>query len=436
MGFSIDGLFLSGDDKNWLESKLKINNPKAVVILSDVNYAIHLKQILPRTKVAFRTFWGTENDNIHRTTTVNQFLQIYDDALRNDLIVYSNNEPKLDDSLVEWEYELSSKIIERGKQAVQFNWSVGMPANADTEYDKFKKNLRIIANNKANLFLGLHEYWFGWPFAEFGEYDAKPDFNSMNSFNLPASQKPYVVGRYRWLSDYCKRNFNATPNIILTEFGYDEVDALLYVASKIPYYRRPLRLENVLPALDVWSKQSGLDVYEYSFQQFKLVWEKIYKNSPEIVGVCTFPLGGTGDWYNSSFHFHRGLLQKLIDNYSFETKASGGNNEDNMIRNANIKHKIYTGIDINFRIKPNTADNTPLFTLQAGTEVFVFENNNVISGGFTWTPMIAKNNDLWNFGWIASSLSGVSFEIVNEDINIPRIRELISELGELVNDEQ
>lgn len=433
MGFNIDGQFLDNADKNWIESIFKGHNPKAVVVLSDINYAIRLKNLLPKTQVIFRNFWGDEYDNIHRTTTVNQFLQIYDDALKNDLIVYSNNEPTLDDSLIAWEYELSSKIIERNKKAVQFNWSVGMPNNGDADYDKFKKNLKIITENKNNLYLGLHEYWFGWPFAEFG---ISPIYNQMKNFTLSDKQKPYVIGRYRWISDYCKRKFNRTANIIFTEFGYDEVDALLYLAGQIPYYKRPMRMENVLPALEVWRTQSNMDIYEYAFEQFRLVWEKVYKNSPEIKGVCTFPFGGTGAWGVSSLHRHRGLVKRLIEDYSFETVATSEDNNEDMIRNANIKRKIYSGIDINFRIKPNTVDNTPLFVLTAGTEVFVFENNNVTANNLVWTPMIAKNNGLWNFGWIATSLNGVFFSEVNEGLDIPRIRDLISELGELVNNEQ
>lgn len=436
-GFNIDGMFTTNEDRNWLEDKLKTNPPSSLVVLSDIHYLIRLRNSLNLKYPVLRKFWGNEFDNIYRTTSVDEFLYIYKDALDNNLIVYSSNEPAEyliqndiqvpNVQLFEWEYELSRKILERGKRAVQFNWSVGMPHEKPSSIAHWRKNLEIISINRGKLFLGLHEYWFGWPFSESTN---SATYNSMYNYNPPRTQKNFIIGRYRWILEYARNNFGITPDIIFTESGWDEVYDLHHRIHLMHNYKLPYRIPNILPALDFWSNLSTMQRYDYAFSQFRFVWDKIYKYDSEIKGICFFPFGGIGAWDEMSIHRHKPLVEKLIE-ANFNTVAASPIVEDKiMLTNAEATHILYTGTDINLRNKPTTTNSSILFTVTPQTEMFLFEKEITVNNNYTWNPAMVKRNGKWTFGYLAVSISGFNKEPFPETSNVDtgRIIELADEI--------
>jgi hypothetical protein len=428
LGFNIDGMFTTNEDRNWLETELKSNPPNSLVVLSDINYAIRLKRNVGVDKTVLRLFWGNEFDNIYRTTSVNDYLYIYKDAIANNLILYSCNEPAEfinsnnvimpNVELFTWEYELSRKILERNASAVQFNWSVGMPNEQTTNLAHWRKNLEIISKNKNQLFLGLHEYWFGWPFSEATN---SASYTAMFNYNPPKTQKNFIIGRYRHILEYCRSNFNATPDIIFTEYGYDEVYALHH---KIPFmhnYKLPYRIPNILPALNFWAGISGMEMYEYAFQQFRLAWDKIYKFDDEVKGVCFFPFGGIGAWDEMSIHRHKPLVSKLIKS-NFNTIASPVIEDDIMLTNGEATRIVYTGVPVNLRTQPTTNSATK-FTINSPVEMFLFENVfgyvAVSIVGFTKTPY-------------DEPILSIDKNLINSKIDV--IRDAISDIETEVNE--
>jgi hypothetical protein len=258
------------------------------------------------------------------------------------------------------------------------------------------------------------------------------------NYNPPKTQKNFIIGRYRHILEYCRSNFNATPDIIFTEYGYDEVYALHH---KIPFmhnYKLPYRIPNILPALNFWAGISGMEMYEYAFQQFRLAWDKIYKFDDEVKGVCFFPFGGIGAWDEMSIHRHKPLVSKLIKS-NFNTIASPVIEDDIMLTNGEATRIVYTGVPVNLR----TTNSATKFTINSPVEMFLFEND-ITENTYKWNPVLVRRDGKYVFGYVAVSIVGftktpydepilsIDKNLINSKIDV--IRDAISDIETEVNE--
>ncbi len=415
IGFNIDGMFLHNDIKKTLKEKLIRSNPAVITVLSDIAYALELKNALPKTQVIFRQFWGSEYDNIQRTTSPDEYIAIYRDAIRLGLIAYTANEPHPDELLANWEYEVASKVLQLGGKSVHFNWSVGMPAVDDDKLRIFSKNLALIGKNRGKLFWGIHEYWFGHPFIEF---NVSPRASTWESVVIPPEQKPWVIGRHRWTTNFCDRNNIPRPMMIITEFGWDDIYTLYHHIPEIPGYKYPYRLPNIIPALETWGMADGISWQEYAEKQFITVWEKIYRRSKDIIGACMFPYGGSGVWGEASIHYYEDLVNRLSFGYNYSTDAvinpppaaTGVISGMNLGKMKAIK---WTGINMNFRLTPSLSAKVPLMVLTGGLAGFLFEDKIEVADGYTWRLALFPNiKGEMCLGWFAATHPGSKWVFV------------------------
>lgn len=234
-------------NKNKALQWLKDNNPEAIVVLDDQDFAsqaadLGIKYVILRVT--------TNDDNIHLKLRSFQEWWNAVKAKYTDkrLIVHFGNEPHTNfELLASMSCDGMAILANGGHRGIFGNFSVGTPEFKDWD-TTLRPMIETLIEYKGYHLLGIHEYWM----------------------NSPEVCIPYELGRYNALFDYYPRN---SISIILTEFGTDYLSNL-----NLP-------------------KQIGIKDYDESFllAKTKQIVNAIYAK-PEVKGICYFCYGNSGGW--------------------------------------------------------------------------------------------------------------------------------------------
>lgn len=401
IGYNIDGMFLSDTDKTKLKNVLKANPPKFLVVLNSIHFAIELKNLLPKTLVAYRRMDLGEYDNLYKIISPAQFVAFHEETISNGLVVYTNNEPSPSSELHRWEFEVAKLILAKGGKSLHYNWSVGMPDY--NEYNKMWDLLKLMSQNRDRLFLGLHEYAFANFFFEYGGNDNPVTWEN-------DGRQAHVVGRYKNLVNYCVSNNIKPPSIVFSEYGWDEIHALYNFIFAIPFYKFPHRIPNLIATFEKWKTNSGVGTWEaYAVLMLVKAHDEIYANSKDVYGFCFFPFGGVGAWDAMSAHRYPDFYNAL-SKFDFSTKYTNAiiNESEkhimgklgNSISMRHAKWLTSNDVSLNFRENPTTSS-AVVVQITDGTEGYVFDEPIVKANGWEWKAALWEINGVTYSGWYA-----------------------------------
>lgn len=409
MGLNIDGLFISEKEKNDLITYLQTDQPDTIIVLSSVPFAAEMKGRFPRMNVIYRDMSGSDNDNLWLHMTPQEWWNRYSMVKNYGLIAHTNNEPAITKAMVEWEIECAKIAIANQTKVVLCNFSVGVPEtpnNNPTQYEMLKPLFKLIAENPDYLYLGLHEYAATNWYAEFGgATDYKVWSKDLNH------TRPYLMGRFKHINDYCIANFGKLPNIIFTEWGFDTIHAFYNYQSRVPGFEPShMGITKSIKAFEAW-RTDLINWEHYAFVQLQSAWNALYKKENNIKGVCFFCWGGQGVWRN---YYNIAGYEKLIDFLKGGNFSNEEQREFDMLLGNEIKEVLYKGTTaVRFRSSPSTSASI-LFNLQTNMRGYEFTKSTFRMNGYSWKAylFIDPRDNNYKLGWSAFSVDPTAFEII------------------------
>lgn len=348
MTYHIQPMWLSNQQREQIFQSVKALKPPMVVVMDDLGFALSLK---PHVKwVVYRDIALGDANNVSLNMPASVWLDAHTIPGNAGLVLYAENEASDDPRTIQWLYDVAVGCLQRNWRVCLGNYAVGNPNHLG--WSKFDSLLRLISQNPNKLFWGEHQYYPSMPFAEFAPSLVHP--NQWGAIQIPASEKPFINGRHRWLIDYCKLNNFKPPQIMLTEFGSDEIPALYHIQKNYPHYAYAqgyVKAQNMYRAF-----ASDLEVADYIMKSLKAIWDKIYFHDTNyIVGVALFTISGTV-WHDFDLLDISNLIQKITSNNPFKFKENQVenykiHNEGTKLEKVQITHSSNI---INLREKPWT----------------------------------------------------------------------------------
>jgi len=137
-------------------------------------------------------------------------------------------------------------------------------------------------------------------------YDRNTENDPAKFPAVKPTDRPWLLGRFRFLLDYCKSKGIKAPKIVINEWGWDTIASATAWHSTTPGYR-PLGMGYRHSSVAWTTWQPGMTAAYHAFKQLQWAWNNIYKPHPEIIGVCFFcygGLGGEGSW-GEDYAIHR-----------------------------------------------------------------------------------------------------------------------------------
>ncbi len=396
MGLNLDGLFITQEHRQRAYQYIQSVKPKTVLVLNDLPTAETIKKMSPTTEVIFRKTFGEHSDNLYREMTPQRWWAEYEPAHKLGLTLHTCNEPSVNGQMVEFELACAQIALQNKARVVLGNFSVGTPDLG--VYPTLAPLLEVIVNNPTYLRLGLHEYsatnWY---------YDFDKTITDYEKWKtkIEPSVKPYLVGRYRWINDYCQKKWGKLPSIILTEWGFDTIYSATAWQSTVPQYQIPMGIKNCIPSFASW--KTNLNSWEaYAVEQLHRQWIALYADAPNILGQCYFCVGGHGVWGDVFNIAQYPLLMELLKARDFSsTGTSIGGGIQNMQLGKLLRPIEYTGGNVRFRVLPTTSANT-INTIVTGQEGWLFTDSYALSDGYQWRRgLFSEPNGALVVGWFA-----------------------------------
>lgn len=405
IGLNIDGLYLDYDEEQRLIEYLKVASPDYSLVLNSVNKAIFLRQYVKKN-IIYRHMFSPEYDNIWKVVTPEMWWNTNYLARQNGLILHTCNEPSITQETIDFEYACGKIAHDNKQEAVLINFSVGVPEERD--YPKFDKVFELICNSPY-LYLGIHEYAASSFYLEFDENNHW-DISKWNK-----RKDGYIIGRYNRILDYCLKRFGKKPKIILTEFGFDTIHAILDKQRSLEYFSHPMGITNTLEVY----KRRGYNAEEYAGEQLRAAWKNFYADEDAIKGACFFCYGGLGDWkvfYN--LHRYQVLQGKLTS--GFEKRKV-----ETVIKYGSVPTKIrYTGTTFNIRSTPSISGS--ILSKTTKDEIYyIFEDSSASADSYQWKRIMYNSVSTGlQFGWCAVSSSGFSYDVI-DDVTVDLTTEIL-----------
>jgi hypothetical protein len=272
-----------------------------------------------------------------------EFVGIHAHLAKDNVIIHTTNEPPDPNNtavarqLVDWHSEVIRLSAPHGLKLCILNFGAGGP-DVD-KWHLYDELLRLVANNRDRVTVGLHEYAAGVIFsgmefnADTKKLGVSTDWRDWAGDHYPSDPEYWSsvvdtstynfwhIGRYKHMFDYCDANGITRPNVIFTEWGYDQLtdpisDAYLKeLAQKYPpvapyeHYRSWRSLESV------WEQWEGM------WSQASQLWwanDNIY-TEPEVLGMCLFAVSNAQDWkHDFDYSDNNDLLSHLVGRYARE----------------------------------------------------------------------------------------------------------------------
>lgn len=391
MGLNIDCANLSDSEYQTLKNYLVRAKPRMVVCMDNYPRAVEIARILPDSVIVYRHYLP---DEIWQTSLPSDYINAhaaYGTPPAN-VWYYALNEPPMNAKVISWLDAVARMARARGWRVCLGNWSIGVPE--PQQWSIARGLLELAAANPSRLTIGLHEYWPTYAPYEFQQTPAAPH----EWPTVAGIARPWILGRFRFLLDYCKSVGIPAPRIAITEWGTDRIDAVGAWQTQTPGYYQRTGYKVAKCAWSVWPR-AGLSVGTYAALMAKWAWRNLYAMHPQIVGVAWFCAGGQGDWrtyYNvldePDFlaECERGF-EMQTQALDYEIRAQGGT----VIREATLQGVAA----LNVRSIPSTTGNTPTGTIKAGELVRYYGDSEAVN--FEYGREKYRWKRLANGGWIA-----------------------------------
>lgn len=367
LGLNIDLLHLSDAEYATLKNYLLQARPPLIVAMDNYPRAVELARLMPDTAIVYRQYlpddiWQQSADawvNVHAALPTPP----------SNVWFYALNEPPLNADVVRWLDSVARQSLARGWRVVLGNFSVGVPEPSD--WLRARSLVDLIARNRERLMLGLHEYFPTYAPYEFQQTPQHPQAWPP----VPASARPFLLGRFRYLLDFCARERIPTPRIAVTEFGTDTIPAVLAWQSQTAGYQDRAGYQIARRAWDTW-RPSSMTVGQYAGALARWAWVNLYKAHPEIVGLAWFCAGGQGVWRD---HYNvlseADFLQDVTKGFE---RANMANYVINAMGETEATAKVSGVSTLNVRAQPTTAAAIS-GTLRDGQTIAYYTDSDAVS---------------------------------------------------------
>lgn len=302
---AFDGLNIHGrniKNKERLYTHCIHRQPRALVVMDELNVALDLKRLLPQTLVIFRQ-WGPDGDeNDYLQSTPREWLESHKKYAEQGLALYVLNEPPFNRVVIEWLKDLIEiNAKDYGFILVVGNWATGNPHQ--DRWVEAKDLLERFDQHRTLTILGLHEYagavvtsglYGGYPNNAGVEPGKNGGKNLIPFENWPQDVSDvtcYHLGREKFLVQYCKSIGLKPPRIILTETGFDDTTDIEGFLKTLPVSAPYLNIRGYKTLKYQWARWwVGWSAARAYFEQIKYAVEVIWKASP-VEAVCLYCWG-------------------------------------------------------------------------------------------------------------------------------------------------
>lgn len=362
---------LSEEQKTFVRNHIIATRPDTILVMNDLNYARSLK---PYVKNIIYRDWGLfDQNNVWAIVSPSEWWAAHAVVANAGLWSYAENEAALSQQSIDWLYEICVIAIQTRRKVVIGNWAVGNPGHLD--WWKAHQILKMANDHPELIVIGLHEYI---PTLWTERYGKETNKELWGGINVPTSDLPWHIGRFRWLIKYCKEH-NLRVRICFTEYGFDEVADVHEWQRSLPGYRYAMGLNNCLTAFTVW----GGNPIVYAIASLYVAWDKIYYPfSDWFMGdPCIFTVAGNA-WEDFD------LLKTDIVKYLTKFKVKNNVNEGTQLVSYRI---IHTQSHVNIRKEPTTASDK-VGEIKSGEIWTVFKDSSAQANGLSWKRL---GNDNW-----------------------------------------
>lgn len=373
IGYNIHGNNVP--DKERLYHHLATIQPSICVVMDNVNLAINIKNITPKTEVVVRVFpSGKTDDNIHRDYSADEYFRWYESQnIPSTLSWYVNNEPHWDSDVIDWLFEFAQYCLNVNRKVVLGNFSVGVPE--PHQIREARKLIKLASEHPDILRIGLHEYaqlhWTSYI------SEASRDNPPQNTYDHDF----FLMGRYLFWHRYCEDNGLELPQIYITEWGFDKIHGIGGGQHAIE---------------DTWDSWGRSDFQNYAYEQLLQAYRLLYRNVP----VALFCWGRLPDWVNYDYS-NMPQFQDLLEITTIP------DDEDHNMKTVKLNSGV---IAVNVRTHPDLSGRV-IDVLNNKDRVTVFDEPVVSADGYIWQK-IEKGDQP---GWAAANFFVLVDEIEEDD---------------------
>lgn len=303
LGFNVHMSYCTDEYWSQLLQRFKRTKPPAILLLDslhsdkEVNRTLEAAAQLPDTTIIYRKFFG---DNTQLSMSSDQWVREHAAFVGKRVYCSANNEPNWKGSLVWNENVVSAAHAARIKVSVG-GFSVGTPHEDDIHHGRALFELMARVGSDSCI-LDLHEYTRALWTVDFAR-DAKQQVSWPAV--VPETQPLWLMGRFRRILKYCRDNSIRPPRIVIGEWGFDrvrDIPAELYGDT-----------EGLYSCADVWQSWNVGDWQVYAANQLKAAWNAIYKQYPEIIGVCFYCLSDRSSGWEQFNAYHADTFLRLTE---------------------------------------------------------------------------------------------------------------------------
>lgn len=185
--------------------------PRWILQMDDDGLAGELQSASPSTNIIGRS----TGDEKQRLLIPEQWLDLVAHNGAYGRWIYMQNERGAGPDETDWSYVRLVAGLKRGWKFVVYNCSTGTPGA--TEWPIADKVIRLASDNPDQIAIGLHEYGGGLMWSAMDGIPYLPAYPDAPKGNR------WLVGRFKFLLDYCDKARIKYPRIVITEHGFDDV---------------------------------------------------------------------------------------------------------------------------------------------------------------------------------------------------------------------
>lgn len=386
--YNVNGTQLveQGRDNDFL-NHLRLLRPATVLIMDDM----HRNDPVKAMGFSLRVKQATGAEVIHRQYDPDELWafesadswfirhRVFGDA---GLTLYAYNEPQGDmHALAAKLLRIAELCVQHNIKVVLGNFSVGMPN--EHSWHIFAPLLRFIAKYPHLLRLGVHEYAPHLLTAEFT--------HTVGHFPTVAPlAMPYLLGRYRWLREFQRKNNIGRVPIVVTEFGWDTIHDPVHFNWQRNLHGYTDRAGFWIAKK--WWESVGAHVAYFARQQIEWAVNQLYRPDPDVLGVCFFCYGGRGVWHTNfdvqSYEPLKRELEKV--NWQRMSDSPAAPSKGNTF-------SIYgLGKDaLMVRAEPKRTATNVVGRLTNGSPVEDFLPETVVAEGYRWRAIMYQGVKRW-----------------------------------------
>lgn len=406
IGWNVHASYCSDEYWNQMIEWWKLNPPSALLIIDSfgnkdngdlkiVWRALQAEKALPNTTIILRryltgdNYWRADKDN--PAITPEEWVQNHIDIKGTRIYASILNEPDYPESL-DWTLRTMRAARAAGIRASVGGYNTGSPEIEDIRY---AHNILIEMASPLNdgwYLLDLHEYG-----PALWTYDFDKNAKSPSQWPDKVTSNLYHWGRYRWWLKYCDQNKIKRPKIVIGETAF---------GLRVPEYDNTF---TIYECANVWKSWGYNNWQEYAAEQMKALWRAVYKNDPEIVGICYYCLNDqTDNWREFNAYYAPQFFLSVSEGFEMSGLATPG-----LAPYAAGKYQasIADAEALRVRNNPGTVGTLVIGEIRTGDTVQILSGNYQEKNGYIWQQVTVNGKT----GWTATSYPGLKLTLIQTD---------------------